>query len=105
MTTNKELEKLVNELTSRVESLEAKKVAVKSIHRLEAHSKDVQPEPRKETILKMNFEEQVRSMKNAIKILPPNMVDEEGRHKSKNISAICGFAVTDEMMELAYEGV
>lgn len=41
---------------------------------------------------------------NAVRILPPNyMVD--GRHTCVNVSAICGFPVTEEMLDMAYDKV
>jgi hypothetical protein len=40
-------------------------------------------------------------MTNAIKILPPNLIV-EGRHAKQNIEAICGFKISDEMMEEVY---
>ena len=51
----------------------------------------------------MDYEFKILSMKNAIKILPPNML-KDGRHLPENIQAICGFMVTPEMLDLAYEG-
>lgn len=53
--------------------------------------------------LAMDDEFKIISMKNAIKILPPNMII-EGRHRKENVQAICGFMVTDKMMDEAYEG-
>lgn len=50
----------------------------------------------------MDFEHKIQSMSNAIKILPPNMIV-NGRHLKENVQAICGFIVTDEMMDLAYK--
>jgi hypothetical protein len=39
---------------------------------------------------------------NAVRILPPNyMVD--GRHTGVNVSAICGFPVTEEMLDMVYD--
>jgi len=54
--------------------------------------------------MKMNDEDKIQSMRNAIKILPPNMV-KDGRHEKHNIEALCGFKVLDEMMDAAYEGI
>jgi hypothetical protein len=50
----------------------------------------------------MDYEHKIQSMTNAVKILPPNMI-KDGRHLKENIQAICGFMVTDEMMDLVYK--
>ena len=51
--------------------------------------------------MKMNDEDKIQSMRNAIKILPPNMI-KDGRHERHNIEALCGFKVLEEMMDAAY---
>ena len=51
--------------------------------------------------LAMDDEFKLISMTNAIKILPHNLII-KGRHKKENIQAICGFIVTDEMVDLVY---
>ncbi len=50
----------------------------------------------------MDYECKIQSMTNAIKILPPNMI-KDGRHLKENIQAICGFMVSDEMMDEVYK--
>lgn len=57
---------------------------------------------REDTRMKMALEDKIISMRNAIKILPPNYV-KDGRHSKENVSAICGFVVSDEMMDEAYK--
>lgn len=52
--------------------------------------------------IKMGHEDKIRSMVNAINILPPNL-KVDGRHLQGNIQAICGFMVTDEMLDEAYK--
>jgi hypothetical protein len=53
-------------------------------------------------ISRMNFDEQIYSVLNAIKILPPNMIV-DGRHSIDNVQAINGsFKVTEEHMDVAY---
>jgi hypothetical protein len=49
----------------------------------------------------MPMEFKLQSMLNAVKILPPNFV-RDGRHKKENIRALCGFVITDEMMDEVY---
>lgn len=112
--TNKELEKIVNSLTGKVEDLEEKldKVCAKlfyepkKIQKPEAHDGPA-PELRDDDHrgLRMNNEEKIYSMRNAIKILPPNLKDSQGRHALKNVEAIVGFKVSEDMMEEAYQGI
>ena len=52
--------------------------------------------------LRMGMADKLMSMSNALKILPPNML-KNGRHERHNIEAICGFTVTDEMLDEAYK--
>jgi hypothetical protein len=52
----------------------------------------------------MNDEDKLQSMRNAIAILPPNMVI-NGRHTKENIGAICGFKVTDDQWDAIYEPI
>lgn len=51
--------------------------------------------------MSMNDEDKLQSMRNAVMILPPNMVV-DGRQTRENISAICGFKVTEEQWDLLY---
>ena len=51
---------------------------------------------------KMNDLDKLASMQNALKILPPNLL-QDGRHSPENVQAICGFPVTEEMLNAAYE--
>jgi hypothetical protein len=52
---------------------------------------------------KMNYDEQVQSVVNTIKILPPNLVDSQGRQLIHNVQALNGrFRVTETHMDDAY---
>lgn len=73
-----------------------------TIQKFEQHDVET-PEPKYEDRpMAMDYEHKIQSMTNAIKILPPNMIV-DGRHRKENVQAICGFMVTDEMMDLAYK--
>ena len=100
------LENTVIDLIERVQELEKKleKPIGKSINRIEAHTGEVASTVESYSGMKMDESDKVQSMVNAIKILPPNMVV-EGRHLKENIEAICGFKVSDEMMDAAYVGI
>ena len=79
-------------------------VKAPSINRVEAFN-DEQPS----TIdsyngMQMTEDDKIISMRNAIKILPPNMVV-DGRHSKINVEAICGFKILDEQMDEAYKGI
>jgi hypothetical protein len=66
---------------------------------------EVAVQPKEEEYLKpmgMDYECKIQSMTNAVKILPPNMI-KDGRHLRENIQAICGFMVSDEMMDEVYK--
>ncbi len=52
--------------------------------------------------MRMDYDTKIQSMTNAVKILPPNMI-KDGRHLRENIQAICGFMVSDEMMDEVYK--
>jgi hypothetical protein len=56
----------------------------------------------KNRVLAMDYEFQLISMMNGIKILPPNLI-KDGRHLRENIQAICGFTITEEMMDEVYK--
>jgi hypothetical protein len=73
-----------------------------SIMRVEAG--EMPHEVRPGNDLLMDEEMKIQSMKNAIAILPPNYVV-NGRHSVKNIEALCGFKISEEMMDKAYEGI
>jgi len=103
------LKKLVDELTARVEELEiraglrAKPVVNASINKPEKQISENDAKPREDTRLKMGYTMKIQSMRNAIKILPPNLRTPDGKHTPENIGAICGFQVTPEMFEQAYD--
>jgi hypothetical protein len=88
------------ELEDRVTTLEAPRPSRPStINRVELG--EVEPEVREDSNMKMGFEDKIISMTNAVKILPPNFI-KDGRHKKEDVQAICGFIVTDEMMDDVY---
>lgn len=98
------LVQIVDSLVTRVEALEAKKPRnIASIHKVEDFNGDVAtPVEEYSQGMKMDFEDKLISMRNAIAILPPNLM-EDGKHTASNIGAICGFIVTDEMYDRLYE--
>lgn len=79
------------------EKREVKRIA--SINKLEIQETHV--EQREESKMKMDYQDQLASMRNAVAILPPNLM-EDGRHTLENISAICGFKATEEMLDEVY---
>lgn len=94
----------IDALIARVAELEAKTAPRKSgINRVEQFNGEVETVPDDNRGLKMTSEDKINSMRNAIKILPPNMI-ENGRHIKENIQAICGFVVDEDMMDGAYTG-
>lgn len=98
-----ELEAIIEALNTTVTSLTEPKEVSKtpSINKLESwYEKE---EPKQEQRLGMNYSDKIRSAKNAVKILPPNLVDSQGRHSMQNIGAICGFMVDEEMLEDIYK--
>ena len=101
---------MIAELFERVGCLEAKiaempkSTAHKSIHKIETHSEDIASTVDSYNGMRMNIEDQVQSMRNAIKILPPNLIT-DGRQAKENVEAICGFKVDAVMMDMAYEGL
>lgn len=85
-----------------IETIPAPEVKlVKSIHKTEDFNGDYPDPPREESNAKMNRQDKLFSMKNAAMILPPNHII-NGRHSRENIQAICGFPVTEEMMDELY---
>ena len=74
----------------------------RSIHKVEEFNGEEILDVKDESRMKMAYEDKLLSMKNAIKILPPNMI-ENGRHAKANVEAICGFKIDEAMMDAAYE--
>lgn len=100
-----------NSIISRLEAIEAKlesltkPVKTISINKPEQwYESQTKPEAylSEERSMRMNYQDKLISVKNATKILPPNMVV-EGRHTKENVSAICGFFVDDEMLDEVYK--
>jgi hypothetical protein len=100
------LEDTILDLIERVELLEKKldKPEPKLINRVEKFNDEVPSTVESYNGMKMGASDKIISMRNAIKILPPNMIV-DGRHLKENVEAICGFKVFDEMMDEAYEGL
>jgi hypothetical protein len=101
--TNAELHKIVIDLTARLERIEKKLPYVSqgegSLEKVEKHGTT-------ESGLSMTRGDVVRSMKNALVILNPKLIDgETKRHSIANVVAIVGkkHGITEEMMDLAYE--
>lgn len=104
MATNKELEKIVNELMERVERVESYFTdPEKSLHKTEMFNHDKHPEPRDNAMDRMNEEERLQSMINAIKILPPNRRSEAGFFSDSDVQAICGFKFSKKESILAHK--
>ena len=101
--TIKSLAKIIKEQDERIKALEEKVFRkVKSIHHVEDFNGDVAPAPRENNKLKMDLQDKLVSVKNACAILPPNL-KVNGRHDVTNVSAICGFVVTEDMLDYVYE--
>ena len=101
--TNAELHKIVIDLTARLERIEKKLPYVSqgegSIEKTEKHHTS-------DNGLRLNQADVVRSMKNALVILNPKLIDgETKRHSIENVAAIVGkhHGITEEMMDQAYE--
>lgn len=75
--------------------------ATASIHHLEDFNGETEP-PQTDN-LKMNQDDKIQSMRNAIKILPPNL-KVNGKHTAMNIGAICGFIVDEDLYNRVYDG-
>lgn len=99
--TIRSLAKIVEDLEARVAKLE-KRLSPKTaeIQRVEVFNGEVAPEPKDN--MKMNEEDKLYSIQNAIAILPPNLM-KDGRHSIGNVSAIVGFKVSEELLARAYE--
>lgn len=91
----------VNDLKARIQPLEGKKAQWKDIQRVEGFNGEQAPEPESNSMLRMGREDKLQSMINACRVLPPNYKI-DGRHSAKNVQALCGFVVTDEMLDDVY---
>jgi hypothetical protein len=88
------------EIESKVEYLMRNRGSV-SIQKVEEFNGEKVPDYT-ESNMKMNHDEQVFSIINTLKILPPNMII-NGRHSIDNVQSLNGrFRVTDELMDEAY---
>jgi hypothetical protein len=102
--TMEEIFQAIYERLNILEKLMEKKPQAPSINKLEAHSGDTVTTIEDYKGISMGYDDKIQSMRNAIAILPPNMI-REGRHSVENIQAICGFQVTEDMLDSAYEGL
>lgn len=93
------MERLLLDFGARLESLEKRLSPSTEIQRVEAFNSETVPEPKDN--LKMTDEDKIFSIRNALKILPPNL-EREGRHSTGNVSAICGFKVSEDQITRAY---
>lgn len=91
-----------NDLTAKIEERFNKPKQQASINKTEEFNGERDSGPREEGGLRLTQSDKIVSAKNAVKILPPNLVV-EGRHTKENISAICGFVVDEDMMDVVYE--
>jgi len=91
-----------NELTEKLEQRKTVKQA--TINNMETFNGESDSGPREDSRLRLNFSDKIVSAKNAAKILPPNLII-DGRHTKENISAICGFVVDEDMMDVIYENL
>ena len=99
-TTIKDLVIRINELENRLSILEPKKATEgKSINKVETFNGE--EEPKQRSNMSMGSKDKLLSAQNAVKILPPNLIV-DGRHIAKNVSAICGFIVSEEMLDEVY---
>lgn len=73
-----------------------------SINKVETFNNEVAPTNEVYDGMRMLYEDKIQSMRNAVRILPPNMI-KNGRHIKENIQAICGFMVTPEMLDEVYK--
>jgi len=90
----------VSGFNDRLEKLESVVFAAPAeIQRVEKFNSETVPDQREN--LKMNYEDKLLSIKNAVAILPPNL-QVSGRHTAGNVSAICGFKVDEAMLSEAY---
>jgi len=64
--------------------------------------KQIEELPKESFSMAMDQDGLFQSMKNAIMILPPNL-KVDGRHTIENISAICGYKVTEDLWNKLYE--
>lgn len=99
-----EVEKLGAEVDALREELAAVKSEAirkqgKSIQKVEEFNGEVIPDQNDN--MRMSYADKIISARNACAILPPNLIV-DGRHTAKNVGAICGFVVDDEMLDEVY---
>jgi hypothetical protein len=101
------LVEILADLNERVLLLEAntkieKGPSGRSIHKVEDFAGEVAtPVSEYVGLNRMDYNDKIASARNACMILPPNLIV-DGRHTAENVGAICGFIVTEEMLEDIY---
>ncbi len=105
-TTIKDLELIISQLVLRLEKLEKMPNSTikraPALNKVETFNGEKHPEPREDTKMRMTYDDKIGSLRNATMILPPNL-KVDGRHLPENCGAICGFIVTDEMLDEVYK--
>ena len=100
------LEEIVKTLVERVAELERPKAKTLSINKLETFNGEEESDVQiKDSRMKFTEEETIYNIRNIIKIMPPNLVDKEGKQSYANIRALGGPHLTDEVIDKAYEGL
>lgn len=97
------LSKQIYDILERVKVLETPVKAPKgtSIHKVELGEVST-PVEEYSGMMRMDYSDKLISMRNAIAILPPNLMVDE-KHTPENIGAICGFIVTEDMYADLYK--
>ena len=103
ITLNERIDNLENEIDVLKREFAVKKTVQPSklLNKVESFNGEEVPEQKEPNKLKMNEADRLVSVKNACMILPPNM-KVDGRHTTDNVSAICGFKVDEETLDLVY---
>jgi hypothetical protein len=78
--------------------------SARSINKVESFNGELDSPIKENSNIKMNESDKLVSILNAVKILPPNLVDKNtGRHTEDNIGAICGFKVSRWQLDEVYK--
>ena len=100
--TKADVQEMIDEALKPYEKLLVKKAP--SIHKVEEFNGDSIPEQEESSMFKgYTFADKVFSARNAAKILNPRLIV-DGRHSAENIKALCGFEISDELMDAIYDG-
>lgn len=83
-----------------------KQPVINFLHKVEDFNGEEIPEIEEEEKstfgMQMSYEEKLQSVLNAVKVLPPNLM-QNGRHVKENVQAINCFKVTDKMLDDVYK--